>query len=304
MCIAIYKPAGIDIPKETLIQCNRANNDGAGMAYSIGRGMRIRKGYFNFEDFYAEYLEHKDKQMLIHFRIATHGKIEKENCHPFFVTKNLAFIHNGIISHHGGNKDISDTRDFNYKILRPMVKQFGEGIIFKKEFRHLIEQYIGYSKLSFLHADGRVSIANALKGEWSNGVWYSNSSYRPYIPPVRTTEYDDYYPANHSLANHSWKKKSRVTVTPINSSITVTRAMEGDIISRGSNGLIMAGDEVEVNYPYKGLKKGDYVLIKKVLAYAQCEIELEDGSIIPSFPGCYLDPIILSKQTQDIIVND
>ena len=77
----------------------------------------------------------------------------------------------------------------------------------------------------------------------------------------------------------------------------VTKQINDDVIRRGDRGFIMVGDEVEVTVPFKGLKKGDTVFIKKVLAYAQCEIELEDGSIIPTFPGCYLDPITLVTQS-------
>ena len=61
----------------------------------------VKKGYFTFKEFYKEYKPHGDKQVLIHFRIKTHGPIDKNNCHPFLVNNSLGFIHNGIITGYG-----------------------------------------------------------------------------------------------------------------------------------------------------------------------------------------------------------
>ena len=80
MCVAIYKPAGIETPSlDTLKQCWDANPDGAGFAlrtegeYSIG----IHKGYMTWKQFVAAYEKYRladfTGDLLLHFRIATHG---------------------------------------------------------------------------------------------------------------------------------------------------------------------------------------------------------------------------------------
>lgn len=180
MCIAIYKPKNNIISKETLAQCFKANSDGAGFMYVKDKQLHIEKGFFTFDEFYEAYQPHEEKQCLIHFRIKTHGPVAAENCHPFEVNKSLGFIHNGIISGFG-SVDHSDTRDFNAKILQPLVAKWGNLSLFQPAIKSLIEARIGYSKLAFLDRHGNHHIFNEDKGVWENGVWYSNSSFRPYV---------------------------------------------------------------------------------------------------------------------------
>lgn len=183
MCIAIYKPAGKVIPKETLQTCYNANSDGAGFMYVKNKQLHIQKGFFSFNEFYNEYQKHESKQAVLHFRIKTHGAVSHENCHPFTVNKSLAFVHNGIISGFGSDA-VSDTRDFGKHILEPLVAKWGNLAIFQPAVKQLIESRIGYSKLIFLDRHGNVDIFNEQKGVWDNGIWYSNTSYIPVKPWV------------------------------------------------------------------------------------------------------------------------
>lgn len=181
MCIAIYKPKNKTISEETLAECFRSNHDGAGFMYVEKKELKIQKGFFTFQEFYDAYKEHENKQAVIHFRIKTHGPVAAENCHPFNVNQSLGFVHNGIISGFGST-DESDTRDFNAKIIQPLVAKWGNLAIFQPAMKSLIEARIGYSKLIFLDRHGNVDIFNENKGIWEDGVWYSNASFRPYIP--------------------------------------------------------------------------------------------------------------------------
>lgn len=182
MCIAIWKDQDKIITKATLSQCFNSNPDGAGFMYHEGDKLHIQKGFFEFDKFYKEYKKHELKQCVIHFRIKTHGSISVDNCHPFSITENLGFVHNGIISGYG-EADVSDTRDFNHKILQELVNKWGEESLFEPSIQTLIEAKIGYSKLIFLDNLGNAEIFNENKGIWDDDVWYSNSSYKPYIPP-------------------------------------------------------------------------------------------------------------------------
>jgi hypothetical protein len=200
MCIAIWKNENKIIDKETLARCFTANPDGAGFMYPENGKLHVKKGYFRFEDFYKAYQPHENKQCVIHFRIKTHGSVSVDNCHPFNITKEFGFVHNGVISGYGVD-DISDTRDFNHKILQPLVKKWGNLSLFEPAIKTLIESKIGYSKLIFLDKHGNAEIFNDIKGEWSDdaNIWYSNGSYKPYTPPPALTtqsysSYGSYYP--------------------------------------------------------------------------------------------------------------
>lgn len=186
MCIAIYKPQGIEIFKETLQHCFTANDDGAGFAYIEDKKIVIDKGYFVFDDFYTAYLPHKNKQCIIHFRIKTHGGISVENCHPFSITEDLAFIHNGIISKQGSFSE-SDTKAFSEAILIPLVTKWGKDIIKTPQIQTLLGAYIGGSKLAFLDAEnGTFTLCNEKFGVWDSDVWFSNLSYKApkiWVPP-------------------------------------------------------------------------------------------------------------------------
>ena len=183
MCIAIYKPEGIKIDKATLERCFDANPDGAGFMYQDNKQLHMHKGFFTFKEFYKDFKKHENKQSVIHFRIKTHGPINKDNCHPFMINQSIGFVHNGVISGFGIN-DMSDTRHFNEEIVKPLVAKWGNLSLFQPAIKSLIESRIGYSKLIFLDRHGNYDIFNENKGVWDNGVWYSNSSYKPYIPPV------------------------------------------------------------------------------------------------------------------------
>ena len=199
MCIAIMKSENKKINKATLKRCYDANPDGAGFMYAENKELTVKKGYFTFKDFYKEYKPHENKQVLLHFRIKTHGPIDKDNCHPFLVNTGLGFIHNGIISGYGDNKE-SDTIQFNNSILKKIVAKHGNNSLFDDPMVELIENVIGYSKLVFLDRHGNYKIMNEDKGSWNDGIWYSNSSWKKpepikYIPSFSRGSVKNYPPA-------------------------------------------------------------------------------------------------------------
>ena len=227
MCIAIWKDEGKTISEETLATCFKANSDGAGFMYPENGKLHIHKGYFRFEDFYKAYKPHEDKQCVIHFRIKTHGSVSVDNCHPFNINKEFAFVHNGVISGYGVD-DISDTRDFNHKILQPIVKKWGNLSLFEPAMKTLIESKIGYSKLIFLDKHGNAEIFNDSKGVWEEGggIWYSNSSYKPYVPTYNAATYKptNYYADNLTVVK-SPQAKAYETKTPADKIL-----QEGDLV--------------------------------------------------------------------------
>ena len=175
MCIAILKPKDKIINEEILKTCSENNPDGMGFAYIDNDTLYIKK-YMKFDDFIKDYKEVETKSnMLIHFRIATHGAVELDNCHPFFLNHRMALIHNGIISGYGDKKEKSDTRDF----IDRVIGNISWKLMKNPSYRELISKAIGYSKLAILDITGDYWIINEDNGYWTDGVWYSNKSYEP-----------------------------------------------------------------------------------------------------------------------------
>lgn len=185
MCLAIYKPKGITVPEEHLLNGFESNPHGAGFAFvDLGGGnnprLETRKGFFKYGDFLAEYQKVMQEQgnpaALIHFRYATHGKRNEFNCHPWEVCggKYMA-VHNGIIDI-ASTDEKSDTGHFIDSVLTPGIKAFGDPA--DPVLKYLVEQSIGGgNKIAVMDSRGKVTIYNEKSGHWLNGAWYSNEGY-------------------------------------------------------------------------------------------------------------------------------
>ncbi len=175
MCLAIYKPADAQVSEEHLRNGFANHSDGAGFAWSVDGKLFIKKGIFNVEEVIEHYRLIKDYPCLIHFRKATHGKVDKTNCHPFlFNDGKLALIHNGILSIKCTIDGLSDTAHFVKLVLEPMVNR-NKVPINDGALSYLINTSIGSDKMAVMTEDGTTYIFNEDKGKWEGGVWYSNS---------------------------------------------------------------------------------------------------------------------------------
>lgn len=176
MCIAI-KNTRNTISKKTLRNCWNNNDMGAGILYINQAGhLSDFKELVSFDNFYKayQYIRSITKHpVILHFRIATHGKINKENCHPFYVSEKLGFVHNGIISIDTPYKEYSDTWHFN-----ELLKRLPENFLSNEAIMLLIEEFISWSKLIFMDNKGKVTIVNEKDGQMHKGDWYSNGTYK------------------------------------------------------------------------------------------------------------------------------
>ena len=186
MCLAIYKPAGLDIPEKNLKSGFDANNDGCGIAWAAGGQIHIEKGLMTWDAFIGIYQGIKEFPCLIHFRKATHGKKNDENCHPFiFNDGKHALIHNGVIPIKCNDSDYSDTWHFVNKVLDPLIRQ---GVpVSDQSLSWFVRVSIGTDKIVVMDGIGAVVIFNEEKGNWEDTdgpegkkgkVWYSNYSFR------------------------------------------------------------------------------------------------------------------------------
>lgn len=181
MCIIVCCPAGKFLKAEALRKCWNNNPDGAGYMFSRGKKLYIKKGYFDFNDFLASYTKDfkrtKSSQFILHFRIATHGGISPETCHPFVIHDDLAFVHNGTISAQSKNteKGISDTMAFRDNVLNILPP----GFLDNDGMCELIEEYASNSKYAFMDSLGNVTILNKhLGNETTDGFWMSNTMWK------------------------------------------------------------------------------------------------------------------------------
>lgn len=211
MCIAIYKPAGQWAQKANLRQCFKVNKDGAGYTIFKDGQLHTKKGFFDFDTFWESY--EKDvtaaDPAFVHFRIATLGSKTADNCHPFWIpgkpivegegdnvvvteTYFGVLMHNGPClnrTHCGGDKagDRSDSRQFAEDFIGAFLREGMPIEILKSDpMKKMIEEFVGFEKVAIMFADGSVQIYNESKGNWHEGCWWSNTSYKEYTSTYST----------------------------------------------------------------------------------------------------------------------
>jgi len=183
MCIAILNTPNVTFSKDLIRNCWESNSDGAGLIYTDtnNKVLHTFKEVKSLKIFYNKYIDVRRRfpksNIVLHFRISTSGGVNETNTHPFITNKNLAFVHNGIISELNGiDAKRSDTNLFNENVL----KHLGNNFLTNPAILTLIKKFIGHSKLVFLDSDNNYTIVNEQLGKRDNkyeGCWFSNSTY-------------------------------------------------------------------------------------------------------------------------------
>ena len=182
MCIIAMIPAGKQINKNTLENMTNNNPDGSGIAWIQDNKIKTYKTMDN-DKFINKALEIqskfcKDSDILIHCRIATSGKTDLDNCHPFKISNDTVFAHNGILNCVEATNKVSDTRMFNKALLKQLKPEFLDNVTTRK----FIGEIIKSDKLAFLTVNPKLKrnsyIINRDLGEKENRVWFSNDSYK------------------------------------------------------------------------------------------------------------------------------
>ena len=181
MCIIAMIPAGKQINKNTLENMTNNNPDGSGIAWIQDNKIKTYRTMDN-NKFINKALEIqskfcKESDILIHCRIATSGKTDLDNCHPFKISNDTVFAHNGVLNCVDATDKVSDTRMFNKALLKQLKPEFLDNVSTRK----LIGEIIGSDKLAFLTVNPKLKrntyIINRDLGKKENRVWFSNSSY-------------------------------------------------------------------------------------------------------------------------------
>lgn len=186
MCIlSFYKP-GIRIDPDALRDGAMANPHGHGYAVVAGDRVLVGKGLHIepvIDEFLSARAQFPDQPALFHSRLATHGYVDTDNCHPFTLggDKRTVLAHNGILPEivHPRAGDLrSDTRIAAEDLLP--LEPFGP--LDSWAGRSRLEQWLGTDKMVLLTVDPRYKhnayLFNEHRGHWSpDGIWYSNTSY-------------------------------------------------------------------------------------------------------------------------------
>lgn len=205
MCVIVIKMAGRELPKaEYMKNCEHRNKDGIGVALhkSEASEITIKKTFKNADELNVWLVENVrvEDTCIVHFRIATHGKVDEGNRHPFPITKNkemlrqtelickLAVAHNGVISQYGHETKFSDTQQFIIDILSDeAIKNNIENPTIQK----LISNYIANDRLVIMLENGKTW----RWGTWHEheGIFYSNTSYEA----IKEYMYDRWNDVSH-----------------------------------------------------------------------------------------------------------
>lgn len=186
MCMLCVVPPNVVPSRDKLVGSAINNPDGFGFGIVIPSEKRLLvERTMNPDEAVNRFLELRGKYLdgyaLWHARLATHGDVGIDNCHPFYVCDDKTILaHNGIISVDipTGDKR-SDTRVFAEDILASIG---GVTALDNSQVFNMLEDFISGSKVAVLTADENAKfecyILNADKGTKDDtGVWWSNTTY-------------------------------------------------------------------------------------------------------------------------------
>ena len=205
MCLLCVIPPQT-IPSRDKLEAAALNNPhGFGFAIVVPEDRRIiRERTMDPDEAINRFLELRGKYntgyAMWHARLATHGKMNVDNCHPFMVGNTDTYLaHNGVLPVADDPTDErSDTRIFAEDIL---AKIGGAPALDNPHIFDMIEDFTSGSKIAVLTVDPRAKYQCYLLHEnkgWkeTNGIWWSNSScYIDYYKSTATTSSyrDPYY---------------------------------------------------------------------------------------------------------------
>ena len=187
MCLIIANPECKSVPAEHISRAFSTNHDGFGvMWYSEEeRCLKSMRGMFPLESIKHIFagLEKRQVPYVAHFRFATHGTKNQDNCHPFMVGDYLGgvgMVHNGTLT----GSEWRDSKRSDTAILVDKIRghiasgDFSPFDLFEKQAPHVLSRYgssIGSDKLVFMSGLGHINIVNEQNGDWLDGIWYSNT---------------------------------------------------------------------------------------------------------------------------------
>jgi len=195
------------LPSREKLENSALNNpDGFGYAIAIPEEQRILVGHtMNADEAINDFLALKAKYphgyAMWHARLATHGSMCLDNCHPFQVGKDSKtfLAHNGILPTVHEKSDRSDTRILAETILPRMG---GVTALDDPQMWAVLEEFTAGSKVAVLSVNPKakyqIYLLHEKSGKYDESeVWWSNDScYITYYTGTKTKlSYDSHYPS-------------------------------------------------------------------------------------------------------------
>lgn len=222
MCIIVVKQAGIKLPTLDVLEvCESGNPDGIGVMYFTSKGVRVLKGFKSSKTLHKFLVKNIsiEQDAVVHFRFATQGAVNSQNCHPYplsskyadlsatNITHHSALVHNGIISHYSGVRKakMSDTQKF---IMSTMSDDVIYSNLDSPAIQELVLNTIGTGKLAIMQKlEGRAEKLYLL-GDFitdsETGLLFSNDGYL----------FD--WRGRSAYAGYVWDNKGRLKTTKSN----------------------------------------------------------------------------------------
>lgn len=236
MCLIIHKPERVTIPEDWIQSSFIHNKDGWGVMYHNNGAVQVEKG-FKLSALISCINRNMDKELAIHMRAATAGKVDIENCHPVRIVNGIWMMHNGIIGMPEKHQAWSDTKHFAEYVVKPILQAYPH--LFGTPFLEgMLSYFIGSgNKLLLMNEKGEVMIVNRSSGEEKEGCWLSNlysinGWTRHFLmeeskatSPTRVFRYCEGCKCSIELEEYEWEKISAVGyVCP-----TCMRQLEDDL---------------------------------------------------------------------------
>ncbi len=190
MCMILFDTrtsSSETIDREILERCLVKNQDGMGIMWPEEDEVKLWRTLDDIDQLWERYCALRAKKSLValHFRLGTKGTVDIENCHPFQITKDFAFMHNGTIT---GFKQLlpegwSDSRF----VCEELFKTFPKNFLARDAYYPIMDSLLFKDRMLFLDGRGRYSIFNEKGGVWkwksktSPGVWFSHDRYMKYL---------------------------------------------------------------------------------------------------------------------------
>ncbi len=166
MCLIIVSYN--QVKEDIFTRAAKLNPDGFSMMWVEDGEVHVEKELVMNSSHYRQY-EHliKTRPVILHWRLATQGPIDLNNCHPFEIRENQWMVHNGSLGFPRMFREYSDTWHFaKYLSLFP----------WEEYYRLKFWLGMGENKIVLLNGElNQIHIVNEGKGLYDkNNNWYSN----------------------------------------------------------------------------------------------------------------------------------
>ena len=242
MCVIAVYPKGLPFNNGEIKMCFKNNPDGAGVMWQDKGKVHIKKGFMKPKALF-KFLKTLPTNVdrVLHFRIATSGKVSGACCHPFPVTgdfkemmkteseASVAYAHNGVLTDYtpkeGMKSPFSDTMIFGKEVLNHLLSERID--LFDPIIDVMIEATIDGDRMVIMNDHETITLGKFITSGIS-GAQYSNASYSYDRSSWKSYYYDPcacYYAGNYSPSKPADKTETKAA----KSLMVVSEPDDGDV---------------------------------------------------------------------------